>query len=64
VDQAHATDPGAKILVVGAKSISWQDKYDADYYAKTRTEVQHIFSVSWSKVVVTLGMTLKNTDRK
>jgi len=59
VEQAHATAPGAKILVVDAKSISWQDKYDADYYAKTRPEVQHVFSVSWSKVVVILGMTLK-----
>ncbi len=59
VEQAHATAPGAKILVVDAKSISWQDKYDADYYAKTRPEVQHVFSVSWSKVIVTLGMTLK-----
>ena len=60
VEQAHATAPGAKILVVDAKSISWQDKYDADYYVRTRPEVQHVFSVSWSKVIIILGMTLKN----
>ena len=36
VEQAHATAPGAKILVVDAKSISWDDRYDAGYYAKTR----------------------------
>ena len=59
VAQAHANSPGAKILVVDAKSISWQDKYDADYYAKTRPDVQYVFSVSWSKVIVILGMTLK-----
>ena len=59
VEQAHAAAPGVRILVVDAKSISWQDKYDADYYAKTRPEVQKVFSVSWSKVVVILGMTLR-----
>jgi len=59
VEQAHATAPGAKILVVDAKSISWDDRYDAGYYAKTRPEVQHVVSVSWSKVVVVYGMILK-----
>ncbi|GEM_PF-5988837 len=59
VIQAHQSLPGAKILVVEAKSISWQDKYDAANYAKTLPEVAKVFSVSYSKVVMIIGLTLK-----
>jgi hypothetical protein len=57
--QAHQTSPGAKILVIEAKSISWQDKYDAANYAKTLPEVAKVSSVSYSKVVMILGLVLQ-----
>lgn len=59
VEQAHQTAPSAKILVVEAKSISWQDKWDAAYYAEKLPEVAKGSSVSYSKVVMELGLVLK-----
>ena len=59
VEQVHKTAPGAKILVVEAKSISWQDKMDAAYYAKTLPEVKKVSSVSYSIVVMIIGLILK-----
>lgn len=61
VEQAHQAAPGAKILVVDAKSTSWQDKYDAVNYAKTLPEVEKVSSVSYSKVVMELGLVLKQS---
>ena len=59
VEQAHQTAPGAKILVVEAKSISWDDKDDAASYAKTLPEVVKVTSISYSKVVMIIGLVLK-----
>ncbi|MDE1767256.1 MAG: hypothetical protein KGI27_13445 [Thaumarchaeota archaeon] len=59
VEQAHQADPGAKILVVEAKSTSWQDKYDAAYYAENLPAVAKVSSVSYSKVAIELGLVLK-----
>ena len=59
VEQAHETAPGAKILVVEAKSNSWQDMYDASYWVQTLPEVEKTVSVSWSKIVIELGLVLK-----
>jgi subtilase family serine protease len=59
VEQAHQADPGAKILVVEAKSTSWQDKYDAAQYAESLPEVAQVSSASSSKVVLELGLVLK-----
>ncbi len=59
VEQAHNTAPGAKILVVEAKSISWQDKWDAANYATTLPEVKRVSSVSYSIVVMIIGLILK-----
>jgi len=59
VEQAHQTVPGAKILVVEAKSISWDDKMDAANYAKTLPEVAKVSSTSYSKVVMIIGLILK-----
>ncbi|HUH61319.1 MAG TPA: hypothetical protein VLY66_00100 [Candidatus Eisenbacteria bacterium] len=59
VEQAHQTAPGAKILVVEAKSISWDDKMDAANYAKTLPEVVKVSSISYSKVVMMIGLILK-----
>ncbi len=59
VEQAHQADPGAKILVVEAKSSSWYDKYNAAYYAENLPEVAKVSSVSWSRVVIELGLVLK-----
>jgi len=59
VVQAHQASPGAKILVVEAKSISWDDKMDAAYYVKTLPEVGKVTSMTYSKVVMMIGMILK-----
>ena len=59
VEQAHQADPSAKILVVEAKSIGWQDKYDAAYYAENLPEVAKVSSVSYSKVAIEFGLVLK-----
>lgn len=59
VEQVHQATPGAKILVVEAKSISWQDKYDAANYVKTLPEVEKVSSVSYSIVVMIIGLVLK-----
>ncbi|MDE1829690.1 MAG: hypothetical protein KGI25_05150 [Thaumarchaeota archaeon] len=59
VAQVHQSSPESKILVVEAKSISWQDKYDAANYAKTLPDVARVSSVSYSKVVMILGLVLK-----
>ena len=59
VEQAHQIAPGAKILVVEAKSISWDDKDDAASYAKTLPEVVKVTSISYSKVVMIIGLVLK-----
>lgn len=59
VEQSHQVAPGAKILVVEAKSISWQDKMDAVNYAKTLPEVAKVSSTSYSKVVMIIGLILK-----
>lgn len=59
VEQAHVLNPGAKILVVEAKSISWQDKWDAVYYVKSLPEVKKVSSVSYSKILMELGLILK-----
>ena len=59
VVQAHQAAPGAKILVVEAKSISWDDKMDAAYYAKTLPEVGKVTSTTYSKVVMIIGLILK-----
>ncbi len=59
VAQAHQAAPGAKILVVEAKSISWYDKYDAANYAKSLPEVAKVSSISYSKVVMIIGLLLK-----
>ena len=59
IEQAHQAMPGAKILVVEAKSISWQDKMDAANYAKTLPEVKNVYSVSYSIVVMIIGLILK-----
>lgn len=59
VAQAHQAAPGAKILVVEAKSTSWQDKYNAASYAENLPEVAKVSSVSYSKVVMELGLVLK-----
>jgi hypothetical protein len=40
-------------------SIDWQDKWDATYYAEKRPEVAKIASISYSKVVMELGIILK-----
>ena len=59
VEQVHQSTPGTKILVVEAKSTSWYDKYDAVNYVKALPDVSRISSVSYSKVVVVLGLVLK-----
>lgn len=59
VGQAHQASPEAKILVVEAKSISWQDKNDAVNYVKMLPEVAKVSSVSYSKVVMVIGLELK-----
>jgi subtilase family serine protease len=59
VEQAHQAAPGAKILVVEAKSISWDDKMDAVNYVKMLPEVAKVSSASYSKVVMILGLALK-----
>ena len=59
VEQVHQATPGAKILVVEAKSISLQDKWDAADYAKTLPEVEKVSSVSYSIVVMIIGLVLK-----
>ena len=59
VAAAHKSSPGAKILVVEAKSTSWQDKYDAANYAITQPDVVKVSSVSYSKVVMIIGLVLK-----
>ncbi|MGC1709952.1 MAG: hypothetical protein WA799_09170, partial [Nitrosotalea sp.] len=61
VEQAHQTAPSAKILVVEAKSIMWQDKWDAAYYAEKLPEVEKISSISYSKVAMELGLVLKQS---
>jgi subtilase family serine protease len=61
VEQTHQANPHAKILVVEAKSISWQDKWDAAYYAEKRPEVEKISSSSYSKVVMEIGLVLKQS---
>ena len=61
VEQAHVVAPGAKILLVEAKSIGWQDKWDATYYVESQPEVQKVVSVSWSKPIIELGIVLKHT---
>ncbi len=61
VEQAHQANPHAKILVVEAKSISWQDKWDAVYYAEKRPEVEKVSSSSYSKVVMEIGLVLKQS---
>lgn len=59
VEQVHRYSPGSKILVVEAKSTSWQDKYDAAHYAETRPDVAKVSSISYSKVIMIVGMVLK-----
>jgi subtilase family serine protease len=59
VEQAHQADHGAKILVVEAKSIGWQDKYDAAYYAENLPQVAKVSSTSYSIVAMELGLVLK-----
>jgi hypothetical protein len=59
VEQAHQANPAAKILVVEARSISWQDKWDAMYYAEKQPQVDKVTSVSHSKVFVEIGLVLK-----
>ncbi|MGI0087588.1 MAG: hypothetical protein ACREBI_06470 [Nitrosotalea sp.] len=61
VEQAHQANPSAKILVVEAKSISWQDKYDAAYYAENLPDVAKVTSISHSKIVIELGLVLKQS---
>ena len=59
VTQVHQVAPGAKILVVEAKSIGWDDKMDATNYAKTLPEVEKVSSISYSKVVMILSLILQ-----
>lgn len=59
VAQVHQSSPGSKILVVEAKSTGWQDKYDAANYAGTLPDVAKVTSVSYSKVVMIIGLVLK-----
>lgn len=59
ITQAHQFLPGVKILVVEAKSISWQDKHDAANYAMMLPEVAKVSSISYSKVVMIIGLILK-----
>jgi subtilase family serine protease len=59
VELAHQANPGAKILVVEAKSTSWQDRYNAAYYAESLPQVAQVFSASDSKIVMELGLELK-----
>ncbi len=59
VKLAHKANPSAKILVVEARSASWQDKDDAANYAKNLPEVERVSSVSYSKVVMEIGLLLK-----
>ncbi len=59
VKQAHMTNPTAKILVVGAKSTSWQDLWNAAYYAENLPEIEKVTSVSYSKVLMEIGLVLK-----
>lgn len=59
VEQVHQANPSAKILLVEAKSISWQDKWDAAYYAEKLPGVEKVSSISYSKVVMEIGLVLK-----
>lgn len=59
VEQAHQANPAAKILVVEAKSISWQDKWNAEQYAEDKPNVEKVSSVSDSIVVMEIGLVLK-----
>lgn len=59
VEQAHQANPTAKILVVEAKSISWQDKWNAAHYAEKLPNVEKVTSVSYSIVLMELGLVLK-----
>ena len=59
VEQAHQADPGAKILVVEAKSSSWYDKYNAAYYAESLPQVAAVSSASDSKVIMEISLVLK-----
>jgi subtilase family serine protease len=59
VRQAHQADPNAQILVVEAKSTSWQDRYNAVYYAESLPQVAQVSSVSDSRIVMELGLVLK-----
>lgn len=61
VEQAHQANPAAKILVVEAKSTSWQDKWDAAYYAESLPQVEKVTSVSYSRVVMEIGLVLKQS---
>lgn len=56
VEQAHAVNPSAKILVVEARSTSWQDKWDASEYAKNLPGVQRVTFVSYSKIMMEIGL--------
>lgn len=60
VEQAHMANPSAKILVVEARSTSWQDRWNAMEYAKTLPEVAKVTSVSGSKIVMQVGLVLKH----
>ncbi len=59
VKQAHKTNPSARILVVEARSTSWQDKWNAAYYAENLPYVEKVSSVSYSKVMMEIGLVLK-----
>jgi subtilase family serine protease len=59
VEQAHETAPGAKILVVEAKSISWQDMWNAEHWTQSLPEIEKTVSASWSKIVIELELVLK-----
>ncbi|MFZ1075811.1 MAG: hypothetical protein WAN47_00085 [Nitrosotalea sp.] len=59
VEQAHQAAPGAKILVVEAKSTSWQDRYNAAHYAESLPQVAAVSSASDSKVIMEISLVLK-----
>ena len=58
-EQAHETAPGAKILVVEAKSIRWQDMWNAEHWTQSLPEAEKTVSASWSKIAIELELVLK-----